>query len=878
MSLRKKTMIVIGLTLICLIITLYATSHIILEEGYSSLEERYVQKSIEQVTLALENEVSALNTKLTDWSQWDDTYFFIENRNESYIRSNLTDSSFSALQINFVILINKSCEVVFAKNYDLSMQKEIDVPKSVLGAAANTPLYLKYLKDKHGVKGITLYPEGPAMVAVHPILNSNGLGPAKGVIIMGRYLSNKEVMHISELTKMPVKIHRYDNLNMPEDFLKARSELSEQKLTLTKVLGNEFIAGYTFLKDIYNKPALVLRVDSKREVYTQGQRSLQFVALAVLISGLTIGAIILLLLEKMVLSRLSLLSSSVSRIGVNSDLTVRVSVKGKDELATLGGEVNSMLAGLEQSQNEIKESEYKYRHLFTSMVDGYGYFKIIFDSMHYPMDLIFVEVNKAFEELTGLEKENIVGRRISSVILDTSGGVDWLETCCQAVLNNENAVFEYYSEVSKQWFSVSAYAPEKGYFITLFHDITRRKRVEEELHNAKEAAEAANRSKSEFLANMSHEIRTPMNAIIGMTELLMDTSLDKTQQQLAATVWDSGNLLLNIINDILDFSKAEAGRLTLNCFDFDLSKVVEGVAELMAVKVREKKISLTTFIQHEIPLLRGDGDRLRQVLLNLASNAIKFTTEGEVAICVSLKKQEGNYITILFEVKDTGIGISDVVQRRLFQPFVQADGSTTRKYGGTGLGLSISKQIVELMKGEIGVESSEGKGSTFWFTVQFEAAELRKSESNFTPEARSLKAPVIDKSKPTIDSIDKVILLAEDNPVNRELVAMQLGKLGVKVEMVTNGKEAFEAVLRNNSYAMVLMDCQMPQMDGFEATCLIRKREIEIGRYIPIIAMTANAMKGDRDKCLAAGMDDYISKPVRLNILREVIQRWSIDR
>jgi len=506
----------------------------------------------------------------------------------------------------------------------------------------------------------------------------------------------------------------------------------------------------------------------------------------------------------------------------------------------------------------LKESENKFRVLAEKSLVG----------VYIVQDWKFKYVNPRFAEMFGYRVEEMISKMGPRDIAPA----DELEKIADRIQNklaaeNGSLYYEIMGITKKgdlvniQVFgSITTYESSPAVVGTAL-DITERKHIEEDLMRAKEAAEAAARVKSEFLANMSHEIRTPMNAVIGMTSLILETDLNSEQKEYLETIKNSGQALLTIINDILDFSRIESGKIDLECHPFTLSSCIEEAVNLISTLALEKGLKLHFDAEGEIPeAIAGDESRIRQVLVNLLSNAVKFTQEGEIEVKAKASKLADDNYEIQFSVRDTGIGISQETMDRLFQPFSQADASTSRKYGGTGLGLAISKRLVELMGGRIWVKSGEDKGSTFHFTIM--------ARRSIIPVNKAL--PILTHRDMPKHNRERSILLAEDNTVNQRMAILMLKKLGYKADNVANGREAL-AALESKSYDLILMDVQMPEMDGLQATREIRKRWPVGGPKI--VALTAHAIAGDREKCLEAGMDDYLCKPINLEDLKITLER-----
>ncbi len=485
----------------------------------------------------------------------------------------------------------------------------------------------------------------------------------------------------------------------------------------------------------------------------------------------------------------------------------------------------------------------------------------------------YIYLNLAWEQVFGYELDEMLGKKFSDFQSPEIAARDLIEFN-RLIEGNSVSGFET-THIGKSGneihlvFNALFMSDENGNIIGTSgtaYDITERKNLEKNLTEARAAAESASTAKSRFLANMSHEIRTPMNGVIGLIEMLMGTNLDDEQKRYCKLALQSGRHLIQLINDILDLSKIEAHKIVLEISDFDLSAELNGALNLLALHAQEKGIELRLFIEPDVPLfLEGDAIRLRQILNNLVGNAIKFTSKGTIYIHVRKDCAIESNVTLRFLVRDPGIGIGSDKLDLIFDPFNQADSSTTRKFGGTGLGLTISRQLTELMGGSIGVESVEGEGSTFWFTAVFEVQKQPFVKSN-TGE------PAITSFKDS--TCNACLLLAEDDPINQIVTKSILAKYGFRVDVVNNGRESIYA-LENNDYQLVLMDCMMPVMNGYDAVALIRDKNSKVRNHaIPVIALTAGAMLEDRDACIAAGMDDHLAKPLEVAELLAMLRKY----
>jgi PAS domain S-box-containing protein len=744
MKLREKTLLIIGITLAGLTSVLYITSSNILLGSLKKAEEQETRQVVKGVLSVFTQNEDDFNSRFADWSAWDDAYTFIEDANEEFINSNLVAAGLGNLKVNLALFINTSGKIVFGTGLDTNKGETIPIPEDLKPHLTLNDILLQHPTLESIHSGIILLSSGPILITSQPIRTTQRTGPIRGVLIFGRNLDAAAIERVSKITRFPLTVHSINEPNLPKDFETIRTVLSEKNQILVRPMNEDTIGGYALVKDIYNQPALLLRVDVPRETYKQGQTSLQYLITSVVLVGLGFSGCTILLLEREVLSRLSYLTKGVNHISTSKDISLRLSLPGSDELSSLGNTINQLLAEIEKSEGEQVEEKARYRTVVEQASDGI----FLFDAE--TKDIL--EVNTAFINLLGYEIDEILKLSIYDIAAYNQEEIDSnIEVLFRKKQRRLGEVIYRRRDGSLVDVEVSANLISYGgrkIICTVVRDITQRKQAEDELYKAKEAAEGASLAKSQFLANMSHELRTPLNAIIGYSEMLQEEAEDLGLQEFVSdvnSIHRSGKNLLGLINEILDLSKIEAGKMEMELQNFDVMVIIDDVVATVQPLLIKNCNSLKVECPDDIGYLYSDQIKVRQILLNLLSNAAKFTHNGNVLLTVTrgtvASECEGvrwkdseiengssarlmtDCNCLIFRCTDNGIGMNAEQLQKLFQPFMQADASTTRKYGGTGLGLAIAHKFCGMMGGKISVESELGKGSIFTVVLPGEVME-----------------------------------------------------------------------------------------------------------------------------------------------------------
>ena len=1012
MTVRRKTLVIIALTSIGLMAVLYGVARTVIVGNALRAEQTSARRNVQRVLVALDEDLSAMDRFNLNRSTWDATYEFMGRPNDQflfYLFGNSANGTPGTRRLTSLILLDRDGKVIAERGFDRSTGATMKVPDSLKSHLVLTDALLQHPKLNEGLRGIVMLPEGALLVVSRPILKTSGDGPSRGTLLSARFLEPFDLENLQTVSGSNLTIQRADGPDLTSDFGRASRHLPAGRAVYFQPLSSTMAGGYVRLDDVYGKPALIIRADLPRTIYHNGLVGQYYFVGSMLVAGIVYFVVIQALLERAVLSRLSALNRSLGDVAARGDVTARLKFQGKDELCGLANSINAMLESLEQSQHERRQTEERHR-AFMNHIPAIA---SITDQ-----DGRYVYVNQPLSDTFNLHPEDLLGKTIADWMPEAAAAYtehDREVLACGGTMQFDDTLRSPEGNV-RYWlsFKFPLNSPDGRKMIgTVAVDITARKEWEVQVQEAREEAEKANRAKSEFLANMSHEIRTPLNGIIGMTDLALDTSLNTEQREYMDTVKFSADSLLTLINDILDFSKIEAGKVDLEAVNFDLRDNVETTLKTLAVRAHQKGLDLHCEVDEGVPdTVSGDSSRLRQIILNLVGNAIKFTEKGEVKVLVQTELKDPKGPNLHFTVSDTGIGIPPEKHKHIFKAFSQADSSTTRKYGGTGLGLTISMRLVDMMGGKLWVESEVGKGSQFHFTLQLPSVEavLAQNPSEYSSQTlQGVKVLVVDDSPtnqrimrgilsrwgmnvtvadggtlaleklsaasaeakayallltdlqmPGMDGFGLVeqirtrkelspiavmmfssagqrgdgarcqdlgvaayllkpirqselraailrvlsagdqtaqvplvtrytlhdtrgasaapvslnILLAEDNLVNQRLATRLLEKRGHQVTIAGNGQEAVAAT-EKNKFDVVLMDLQMPEMDGFEATAALREREKETGIHLPVIALAAHALKGDRERCLDGGMDGYLTKPIRPQELDAVLEIYT---
>ena len=703
----SKKIFIITILIFAVFTATFMFSYNVQLSNFLKLEQADTLNDVEKIQNVVSTEQNYLDNMVQDWACWDDTYRFIEDQNQGYINTNLQDQTLAGLNVNVMLFVNDTGSLVYEKSIDLETGKEKPVPEELIELIESGVLSTKSEDDD--IRGCVLLDEDPMFVSCHPILTTGYEGPMKGTLIFGRYFDSDLLDYFSEITCSSLLMYRVDE-DMPFDFQAKAQNLSEfPDMIIVEPFSEEIIAGYFELKDVSGKPAIIMRADFPRDLYLNGEKTLNYMYFFLLLTGLVTGVGVKFALDSFFVSRLVEIDNFVTRVRSEKDLSKRLPLKDNDELYRLSREINGMLNEIDLAEQELKVQEREKKVILDSLNE-----LVIFVNPQ----LNIIWANKAALEYMHLDLEKAMGMRFKDTPDISGPPVEHLQLEEIFVSGNKESG-EFTAKDGNSWFiQAIPVTDDNGKIIGVLEtcrDITGRKAAEK-FYQEKQIAEIANRTKSEFLANMSHELRTPLNSIIGFSDLLCEQvfgELNEKQLKCASNISRSGKHLLNLINEILDISKVEAGKLELDYNEFELANKLNTIKDLLSSIAGRKNIQIEIDMDSKLTSIRADEDRFVQIMYNLVDNAIKFSCENSsVKIGARIK---GDLVEIT--VKDTGIGIKAENQHKIFKPFSQVDSFSSKKFQGTGLGLSLVKQIVHLHGGYVWFRSSPGEGSTFAFTI-----------------------------------------------------------------------------------------------------------------------------------------------------------------
>jgi signal transduction histidine kinase/sensor domain CHASE-containing protein/FixJ family two-component response regulator/HPt (histidine-containing phosphotransfer) domain-containing protein len=889
-SIRKKIILILIAVIELYSLIIYGIETKIILPHFNTYQNQEAAEDLDRCIQLIDKEVESIAQINWDWSNWDDTYQYVVDKNPEYVKSTLSYTGFEGNKLNLIYICNLNGDVVWGKIYDLNTKEPIELSQFPPDALGLDHILLQYdandtndvedanesgdvndVKDSV-IKGIYMTDKGPMLISSRAILTSDSEGPSHGTMIMGRFLDQNIIQDLRTKLSSNFNVRPFTAEEIANWEQNPLSRLSEkQDCTIDKYnAGQLLVRG--FIRGIDGQPALLVNDYVPTTIMLQGKRAMKFAMLSMLFAGVIIVLTIYWLVKKLVLSRLEKIRKTINNVVKTGDYSLRTHLNGKDELASLAEDVNCMLAHTTEVEQKIIHAKQEWERTFDVVPDMIT----IINENHR-----IVRINKSMASRLGITPAQAVGE-LCYKLIDCSNEPPPNCPHVQFLADGKEHVEEMYNKNIGGYFSVSVspfgnIEDNAGCAVHVARDINERIITEHRLKADKEQAEilaheaaAADAVKSQFLSNMSHEIRTPLNAIIGFSELLAEDNLTVEQKGNVDIIRDSASHLLALIGDVLDFSKIDANKMDIFIEECSLDKLCATAESMMFPQARAKGLAFELRHHGELPAkIHTDSIRLKQCLINLVSNAIKFTEKGGVYVDVSMENiNRKPYIR--FDVTDTGIGIPADKHNAIFDAFVQGDSTTTRQYGGTGLGLTITKKLARLLDGDVRLTSLVGKGSVFSLIIPANVDEKFQpiEGSRYSDKETFVKN---DSPQPAADneSFCGRILIAEDTASNALLMTRVLEKRGLDVTVVSDGAKAVEKALEQK-YDIILMDMQMPGMDGYEAA----KRLRDAGITTPIVAQTAYAMSGDQDKCLAAGCSDYISKPVSQGKLIDIVRKY----
>ncbi len=891
MTVRFKTILTLLSLLAAILLLAYLAAELTFRKGFDKLEVAQLQRSLKQIKDALDSEKNSLAQIARDYGRLEVANNYVEKSSPNFVPEILEDDQgvLRSYSLSMVVIANNRGRVLVGRTRDASEGIISPTPETILNLISSRKEVFFPAEPNGRQSGIFSTPEGTWVFGSGPIIRPNQKVPV-GYIFVARKIDRAGVSHLS---LGPTDLVTVQNLSITQTYevIKATQILSQENkndLVFTDPEDQRQLLGFLQIKDPSGTPAILFKITRYRELGQTVNEMTTWFFFMLLVSGLTVGSVVVLMIDRQVLRPIASLSRRVSELAKDPTLSLRLPPERGAEIVQLSDSVNDLLSTRERDQTALEAARDLTRMHLEASIDGAYDYDLATGDCYWSDGLLHLLGLPSTERLSPFtqrlarihpnDRERFKGVlqshfdtndafRVEFRILHKDGEYLWVMSMGKALRDSDGKPMRMLGSIS---------------------DLSAIRKAEEEMIRAREAAEAANKAKSLFLATMSHEIRTPMNGVIGMTNLLLDTKLTPQQLDYVESIRLSGETLLTLINDILDFSKIEAQRLALEYEPMDLHRCVYGAIEQVSSRSREKGIRIALTINSNVPRgVYGDIIRIRQVLTNLLGNAVKFTPKGQVEIDVEALPGEPDFTApegttapstplrlIRFTVRDTGIGIPAEKLPMLFKSFSQADPTSTRKYGGSGLGLAICRRLVDLMQGEIGVDSAAGKGSSFWFTLpahECPAQDISEMGSDPQHSSGGLSAATNRRThtrtghfsydSALADKHPLSILIAEDNRINQKLLLAMLAKLGYRADVANNGIEALRLV-EKNLYDVLLMDVLMPEMDGIDTAKQILSRNND--RPKPrLVAITANAMVGDRQACLDAGFNEYISKPVR---------------